>query len=64
MRPDEIRPTYDVGFDEVELTWCVYRTEFEDMVPDCLVAEFEDEATAIGVCDCMNDVMQRLWYEV
>jgi len=64
MRPDEIRPQYVVEFDEVDFTWCVYRTEFEDGVEDCIVAEFKDEATAFGVCECMNDVMHRLWYDV
>lgn len=61
MKPEEIRPTYYTEYDEVGKTWCIYITEYQDHIFDVFIAEFEDSITAMSICDCMNDVMMRLW---
>lgn len=51
------RPTYYTEYDEVDKVWRVSVTEN----PYVFIAEFTDSVTAISVCDCMNDLMTRLW---
>ena len=53
---DEIRPTYYVQYDEIDKTWCIFVHETHS---DFFVAEFEEEKTAISICECMNDMMMR-----
>jgi hypothetical protein len=56
-----MRPTYYVEYDEVDKTYGIFVTDYDEGSYDYWVADFENVAVANSVRDCMNDVMMRVW---
>jgi len=56
-----MKPYYYVEYDEVDKTYSVFVTDYEESSYDLFIADFEDISLANSIRDCLNDVIERCW---
>jgi hypothetical protein len=59
MKADEMLPRYYAEYDEVDRTWYVYVSTFEEEKSDEFVAEFSNKEVAETVVNALNKSVER-----